>query len=617
MLARPLGADEFQRVGPHVLLMNGLLDDGAAHEPFLDALLEELEEQAFDFVRQGRTDRARRLLYSPEYERQKQIYTKGMHDFRHSLHIAIQQDREDRQRANNRLIVVVLGIVLVFCLVWIMVYRMLGRWQANMHRSYRAATEDRDSLRREVEHRTRAETALVRSEERFKDFAEASSDWLWELDENLRFSYFYGHDTGLDTDAEASLIGKTLEELGITPEANPAICRRLRAELSARRPFRNRVFRRAYDDGRVAHFSFGGRPVFDEAGNFEGYRGTGTDITALKQHEEALLQAKADAERAAEVAEELAERADAASRMKTEFLATMSHEIRTPMNGVLGGTELLWTTKLSRDQKCHLKAIKESATGLLALLNDILDISKIESGHITLEEIDFDFDEFVQNIYASWQSRIQALGLTFDLHMDSNLPTYLKGDPTRLRQILVNLLGNAYKFTSDGSIALRVIAGGTKGNAVSVRFEVEDSGAGVPEEARSYLFEKFTQADPSTTRKYGGSGLGLAICKQLATLMGGEIGYDSTVGEGSTFWVTIVCQLGCEADVARGDSAELIDLPPLRVLVAEDDRINQQIISAIFGQSGAPGRHGCQRLGSRRRRVSIDLRYCPHGCQYA
>ena len=288
------------------------------------------------------------------------------------------------------------------------------------------------------------------------------------------------------------------------------------------------------------------RAVKDEAGRVLHVEGTVTDVTAMKLTEERLREHTRELEETRQRLEDQAtqlertrDEALEASRLKSEFLANVSHEIRTPMNAVIGMTQLLLDSRLSAEQRDNAETVRGQADFLLGLINDILDFSKIEAGRLSFEHLEFSLRGAVATVMEMFAERAEGKGLDFGFVTEGHVPDELKGDPIRLQQVLTKLVGNAIKFTEQGKIVITCRALERSSDAVMLRFDVEDSGIGIEAANRQRLFEPFTQADGSTTRRYGGTGLGLAISKQLAEAMGGEVGLESTLDVGSTFWFTV------------------------------------------------------------------------------
>lgn len=371
-------------------------------------------------------------------------------------------------------------------------------------------------------------------------------------------------------------IGKSTEELyHWMPDQWERILREDRQVIQSGKPLYNleTVVLSLYT--REPHvYSYCKLPLRDAEGKVIGVIVIYTDITAQKQVEQHLAQTARELEQKNRDLQEARDQALAAARAKSEFLANMSHEIRTPMNGILGMTELLLDTGLNSEQRDYAETIRQSADALMVVINDILDLSKIEAGKMTLEAIDFDLRQLMEEIAHLFAPKAYERRVEFASVIPPDFPSLLRGDPTRIRQILTNLVSNALKFTHKGEVVMEVQLHKLLPDQVAFRLQVRDTGIGIPQERQASIFESFTQADGSTSRKYGGTGLGLTICKRLAEMMGGRIGLQSKPGEGSCFWVDLVLERQKEQKKNPSNTV----MGQKRILVIDNNDTNRKLL---------------------------------------
>jgi PAS domain S-box-containing protein len=438
--------------------------------------------------------------------------------------------------------------------------------------SFRDVTEHRATLRQ-----------LQQSEERWQLVMRGNNDGLWDWDaktDEVFYSARWKKMLGYE-DSELPNSTSVWESL-LHPRDKDRVLRELREHFSGKTDYYTTEYRIRAKDGSYKWILARGQALWNADGRPTRMVGSHTDITARKRSEEALNQAMEDAK--------------AASRAKSAFLANMSHELRTPMTGVLGMIDLVVSSDLEAEQRQQLEMARLSAESLLVLLNEVLDLSKIEAGRMEVAKTSFSVRSCVMEAVRLFQALAQEKGLSLTAEVEEPVPDLLSGDPVRLRQILVNLVGNALKFTDAGSVTVCTKLASRTASEVVLQFRVTDTGIGIPEHMHRYVFEPFCQADGSSTRRHGGTGLGLTICDRLARLMGGEIQLDSSEGNGSTFRL----KLSFPVESPHADTEPHKDVHALtaatsdsqhscrrlEILVAEDNVVNQKLVAEMLRREG-------------------------------
>ncbi len=424
--------------------------------------------------------------------------------------------------------------------------------------------------------RRQTEASLRETNDRFDQLTEQSRTLIWEVDAHRIFTYVSHAACAVLEYQPDELVGRT-RLCNLHPaNGREVFCNSLAERFARKEPFTNLEHLATTKSGQEIWLSTNGIPMLDPAGNLLGYRGSLTNVTERKKTENELIETNQYLEITTARANDLAIQAEVANYAKGDFLANMSHEIRTPMNGVIGMNGLLLGTDLTDEQRRYAEIVRTSAESLLGLINDILDFSKIEAGKLELENLDFNLESLLDDFASTLALRAQDKGLELVCWAEPTVPTLLRGDPGRLRQILTNLAGNAIKFTKSGEVAIRVTVERQNDSQALLRFSVRDTGIGIPADKIGQLFNKFSQADASTTRQYGGTGLGLAISKQLAEKMGGQAGVTSEVGKGSEFWFTV--RLAKQTDASATPPLAPAELRGVRVLIVDDNATNREIL---------------------------------------
>jgi len=451
--------------------------------------------------------------------------------------------------------------------------------------THRLQVENED-LRRRLESRVEEQAVALRQRERDLSLLVDNSPYLissWDLERRCRFGN-RRHGDWLGTSADtlpgmrlADLLGQELATMFEMPVQR--VLRGAPCSFECRLPVAG---------GPPLDVEVQLVPDIDDAAGVQGFYLSIADVGAQKRSQEALVQAR--------------DAAQAATRAKSSFLANMSHEIRTPMNAIVGLSRLALQREMPDSSRAYLEKVHHASLALMGLLDDVLDYSKIEAGRLRIERVAIDLQELLQRTADLFQARLDQQDLTLAMSLSADVPRFVWGDPLRLSQVLNNLVGNAVKFTHAGGIQVRVRRepGPMRGNGVPLRFEVEDTGIGIPGEVCEMLFEAFVQADDSITRRFGGSGLGLAICRRLVEMMGGRIGVTSTPGVGSRFWFSLALEAApaaappaSEAGLERPSHAPgarmsdlALPLRGLRLLLVEDNPLNRIVASELLRSAG-------------------------------
>lgn len=546
----------------------------------------DITQQVLTPIRQGHAETARHVRLDLEYEAQRQLVVQGIQAFL------------DEVRAQCNIMRDTQGVRLVWYFVattvalatWLGIWHVLAR-----HRHHQVLL-----LSMKKSEREHTEMALRESAAHYWELFENASDLVYTNDMQGHLTSFNKAGERISGYARHELLGTDLAKL--MPPESLARSRQMRVNKEIGTAWTTYEIEIIAKDNRCVPLEVSTRLIYRD-GKPVGIQGIGRDVTERKRAEEALKQARDEletrvAQRTADLRRineqlrlEIVERrqveaalrtakeaAEVANRAKSDFLATMSHELRTPMNGICGMTELLLDSTLDDEQRDYAQIVRQCSKDLLGIINDLLDFSRIEAGKLALNLVDFELRTVVEDVLESLAEAAHKKGLEITAPIYGDVPHWVSGDPGRLRQVLVNLIGNAVKFTATGEVVVSVTLVEASTTDTVVHFAVTDTGIGIPAEARGKLFQAFSQVDGSSTRKYGGTGLGLAISKRLVTMMDGDIGVESTPGHGSTFWFTVrfpVCATNRHAVPVR-------TLHGRRILAVDDNASTRLCLESLL-----------------------------------
>ncbi|MCF7928710.1 MAG: PAS domain S-box protein [Spirochaetales bacterium] len=460
---------------------------------------------------------------------------------------------------------------------------------------------------RDITERKRAEKLLEESREEFVSLVQNASSVVLKLDKEGKITFFNRFGEEFFGYSVSEIIGKKAVET-IIPATDTAgkdmaaFIKQVIEDPETNRTSRNENVRK---NGERVWVAWTNSPLYTSEGELAGVLCIGNDISDVKKMQEKLKDTNQQLAQATAEAQQMARQAEEANRAKSDFLANMSHELRTPLNGIIGFTDLLLQSELEGAQLTYMQSVNSSAEALMSIINDILDFSKIESGKLDLETESTDLIELLEESSEVIKYKAHESGLELLLDLDPDLPRMVLVDPTRLKQVITNLLSNAVKFTEEGEIELSARLETLEHDTAVIRFSVRDTGIGISPDQKEKIFDSFTQADPSTTRKYGGTGLGLAISNRLLEKMGDRLALESSPGEGSTFSFRLELRLDPEARLPAGESVDLE-----RVLIVDDNENNRRILTDTFDHWNIRAEavsNGIEALESIRKQGRYDL----------